>query len=403
MQSKLFPRLAFILTFIGFLSATVSAIDLSTPGRFQAGFRTVTVTRTNSTTFTARIYYPATTAGQNAVFDNAAAPAPAVTFGHGFLQAVTNYNSTLEHLATHGFIVIASESEGSLFPSHQNFANDLRQTLTFLEQQNALSSSFLFGKVNTNRFGASGHSMGGGASILATAADTRIKALANLAAAETNPSATAVMTNINVPVSLISGSEDTIVPPPQNGQLMFNSAGAPKILPIIAGAFHCGFIDAQGLGCDSGTLSRASQLAFTRQLLTEFFNLYLKQDASLSKQIWKPAANPAIQYQINSGIEINPAAQNCFSPVLGVSIFCPVTVTNRGRTALNFNFNFVPRRVFVRLAPNVMPVLQPNESATINFVINRSWKIPAAAGNLEFSVVNSADNLTANFGNLALK
>jgi dienelactone hydrolase len=65
----------------------------------------------------------------------------------------------------------------------------MRHCLTYLEEQNADPASWLFGQVATAQFGVSGHSMGGGASILAAAADARIKAVANLAAAETNPSA----------------------------------------------------------------------------------------------------------------------------------------------------------------------------------------------------------------------
>lgn len=395
-------QIALLFCFVCLFPATSAAIDLSAPGRFQAGWRSVSVTRPNNTTFTARLYYPATAAGQNANFDNLAAPAPAVTFGHGFVQAVTNYNSTLEHLATHGFIVIATESEGGLFPSHQNFANDLLHSLTFLEQQNANASSFLFGKVNVSKFGASGHSMGGGASILATAADTRIKALANLAAAETNPSATAAMPNITVPVSLISGSEDTIVPVAQNGQLMYNAAFAPKILPVITGGFHCGFIDAQGFGCDSGTLSRANQLALTRRLLTEFFNLYLKTDAGLSRQVWAQANNAQIQFQRNTGIEITPATQNCTAPV-GVNTTCTVTITNRGRQAASFTSSVEARQWIVHISPAVTNTLQPNESATVSFTVRRFWKVPAIAGNLSISARSQTDNLTAQFAVIALQ
>ena len=126
------------------LAATAFAQDLGQPGPFAAGFRTVTVTRAAGTTFTARMWYPAPTATANAPFDTAARPAPVVVFGHGFLQPVDRYQSTLAHLATQGFIVIASDSEGSLFPSHQNFANDLARCFTFVEQQNALAASFLF-------------------------------------------------------------------------------------------------------------------------------------------------------------------------------------------------------------------------------------------------------------------
>ena len=73
---------------------------------------------------------------------------------------------------THGYFVIASDSEGGLLPNHQNFADDIKRCLTYLEQENANTTSVLFAQVATAKFGASGHSMGGGASILAAAQDT---------------------------------------------------------------------------------------------------------------------------------------------------------------------------------------------------------------------------------------
>ena len=70
----------------------------------------------------------------------------------------------MDHLASHGYIVIATTSEGSLFPSHSNFALDIRQCLTWLEQQDVLAGGWLLGAVDEAKFGVSGHSMGGGAS-----------------------------------------------------------------------------------------------------------------------------------------------------------------------------------------------------------------------------------------------
>jgi dienelactone hydrolase len=163
--------------------------DYAAHGAYRAGRRRVTVRHPNNTTFTAQLYYPATATGDNTPYDGSGAPYPAVSFGHGFLQPPERYRSILEHLATWGYLTIATESGLELFPNHRAYAEDMRHCLTYLEEQNADPASWLFGQVATAQFGVSGHSMGGGASILAAAADARIKAVANLAAAETNPSA----------------------------------------------------------------------------------------------------------------------------------------------------------------------------------------------------------------------
>ncbi|MEY2794909.1 MAG: hypothetical protein RIR10_625, partial [Planctomycetota bacterium] len=143
------------------LFSTIVLVDIasassSDPGPFPVSQRNVSVTRANGTTFTAQLRYPATSTAANAPFASAAAPAPAVTFGHGFLTAVDRYDSTLDHLASHGYITIATTSGGELFPNHANYAVDMRQCLTWLEQQDALAGSFLFGAVDEAAFGISG-------------------------------------------------------------------------------------------------------------------------------------------------------------------------------------------------------------------------------------------------------
>jgi predicted dienelactone hydrolase len=283
---KPIPALLAVLMLL--TAASARAEDLSTPGPYPAGWRTVTVTRPDQTTFSARVHYPALAAGQNAARDTALPPLPAVTFGHGFLTPVSAYQSTLQHLATHGYIVIASESEGSLFPSHSRFAGDLSHCLTYLIQQSDAPGSWLEGAIDPLRLGASGHSMGGGASILAAAADPRIRALAPLAPAETNPSAATAAANLSIPFTAIVGTQDTITPTASHGQLMYNAAPGPRRMISQIGGFHCGYIDSSTFGCDSGAMPRAEQLALTRALLTAFFDLHLKGDHFRAPLVWDP-------------------------------------------------------------------------------------------------------------------
>lgn len=90
--------------------------DLAEPGPYTyAGWEQVTVTRPDSSTFTARLYYPASSSGSGAPYDGSGAPYPVVSFGHGFLTSHTYYQSTLAHLATWGYFVIAT-TEGTATP-----------------------------------------------------------------------------------------------------------------------------------------------------------------------------------------------------------------------------------------------------------------------------------------------
>jgi dienelactone hydrolase len=354
------------------VGAAASAQDLSQPGPFAGGWRSVTVTRPNATTFAARLHYPATgPGGQNAPFDAAGGPYAAVSFGHGFLQAVSQYQSTCQHLATHGYFVIASESEGGFAPSHANFAADLRHCLTWLEQQNSDPNSAYFQHVQTSAFGLSGHSMGGGASILAAAADARVRALANLAAAETSPSAIAAMASLVVPVALISGSQDTITPIGTNTQPMYANGQAPKQLPAILGGFHCGFTDNTFLFCDSGAITRAQQLALTRRLLTQFFHLHLKGDQTVWRRVWGPerGSDPNVTTTAAAGISVGPAdlvVAGCPGGVSSASL----SVTNQGVFTTSFALFTEDSTWPASIAPSQTAPLQPGQSATLTLLVS---------------------------------
>lgn len=340
--------------------------DFSAPGAFQAGWMDVTVTRPGGSTFTARLFYPAASSGQNAPYDGTNAPYPGISFGHGFLQTVEKYQSTLEHLATWGYFVIASRSGGELFPSHQAFADDLRHCLTCLEQGNLDSESWLYGQVQTARFGMSGHSMGGGASLLATAADSRVRTVANLAAADTNPSAINAASLLAVPVCLITGSEDTIVPPQNHGQLMYSAAPPPRQLPLIAGGYHCGFIDSNSIFCDSGSISRAAQLAITRRLLTAWFNLYLNSDQTVWPLVWgEPVlADPQVITTSDSGIVLT-FSQNAFVGVRGSGLTGNLTIYNAGQRASRYSAFVEDNQWSVAVMPNQTSLLEPGQGETV--------------------------------------
>jgi hypothetical protein len=245
--------------------------------------------------------------------------------------------------------------------------------------------------------------MGGGASILATSQDGRIKALANLAAAETNPSATAAMTNVGVPISLIAGSADTIVPVATNGQLMYNAGRAPKMLPVIQGGWHCGFQETNGFGCDNGTITRAQQLAETRRLLTAFFDLYLKGDESVWKKVWgSEFATSITSGQRDSGIDITPATQNVATPV-GVETTFNITVTNRGALPASYRVFIEQRRWIIATDPEVTAVIEPNASANVTFRVRRLWKNNRPLDDILISVRNESDGLTRNFSPVTLR
>ncbi|MFM2164270.1 MAG: hypothetical protein RL325_707 [Planctomycetota bacterium] len=355
-----------------------AAADDSLPGPHPVAQRTVTVTRANGTTFSAQIRYPAQSSAANAPFAPAAAPAPAISFGHGFLSAVDLYDSTMDHLASHGYIVIATTSEGSILPNHGNFALDIRQCLTWLEQQDALAGGWLLGAVDEARFGVSGHSMGGGASALAAGADARIKCLATLAAAETNPSAANAALSIQVPARYIVGSQDTIVAP-STTQGQYANTDAPRQFSTIAGGSHCGFIDSAIIACDSGSITRADQLAKTRALLLEFFNTHLRGDAARYATVWGAGATVAGTTLVRDARIASSLAPASVTGALDTVIPVTLSVTNIGPDASAIRPRATGPALDIQFDPAETAVLSAGQSASVTAWVRGLATGPAQA------------------------
>ncbi|MEJ3404762.1 alpha/beta hydrolase [Rathayibacter sp. YIM 133350] len=220
----------------------------------------VTVTA-EGRSFSARLVQPA-----------AAAPGgyPVVAFGHGFVQSSSRYTSTLEGLAARGYVVIAPDSEAGLFPNHSRFADDLWRAIAWVRATQPNASQTL-GAV-------AGHSMGGGAALIAADRHPELQAVATEAAAETNPSATTASAGIAVPALYVVGSADGVVSPAST-RGMYNAKPSPATLATITGGYHCGFVDSSsffGIGCDRGQISRSTQLPIAAALLGNWFDHVLK-------------------------------------------------------------------------------------------------------------------------------
>ncbi|GAA4908595.1 dienelactone hydrolase [Nonomuraea thailandensis] len=272
-----------------------AAVDLSAPGSYAAGYADVSVSAAGRS-FGARVYYPATSAGSGTAV--ATGRFPAVSFGHGFFQSIGKYASLGRHWASWGTITIMPTSQGGLLPSHSAFADDLNAALTWIVAQNTTSGSRFNDHVRADRLGLSGHSMGGGASVLAAARNASVRTVTNLAAAETNPSARAAAAAVTVPVQFVAGANDSVAGPSGHQIPIYNAKPAPKQLRTIVGGFHCGFTDSGGLGCDAGSISRAAQQALTRRVTTAWLLYYLHDDASHYDAVWGAPArtDPAVQF-----------------------------------------------------------------------------------------------------------
>ncbi|HTE48237.1 MAG TPA: hypothetical protein VK636_23530, partial [Gemmatimonadaceae bacterium] len=93
---------------------------------------------------------------------------PIITWGNGTCALPEGYGTLLKHWASHGFFVVAANSR------QVGMNSVMTKALDWAFAANMDSASPYFGKIDTERVGAAGHSQGGMATINA-ARDARIK------------------------------------------------------------------------------------------------------------------------------------------------------------------------------------------------------------------------------------
>ncbi|RZJ72219.1 T9SS type A sorting domain-containing protein [Flavobacterium sp.] len=237
----------------------------------------------NNRTIDVEIYYPAVTSGENAA--PADATFPPIAFGHGFVMTWSAYSNIWESLVPQGFLLIFPKTETGLAPSHDAFAKDLAFCLTQLHAQHLDGNAFFFGKI-AQADCVMGHSMGGGAAVLAASQHPEIAALAVLAAAETSPSAVAAASSISVPALIFAGSNDCITPASTNQLPVYQNLQSDcKTFVSITGASHCQMSDFNAL-CQFGEITcspspditRAEQHAVIETYLGKWLKASLLQD-----------------------------------------------------------------------------------------------------------------------------
>ncbi|MBN1298042.1 hypothetical protein JXA80_14785 [bacterium] len=207
---------------------------------YDIGFRTLTFTDpVRSRDIPVYIAYPAESPGSSAPV--AAGVFPVIVFGHGFLIDTDDYGFLWEAAVPEGFIVILPSTEGTLSPDHGSFGLDLAFLCDFFPSLNTDPASPFYQHV-APATAVMGHSMGGGSSFLAAAETGTITALANFAAAETDPSAIGAAEAITIPALLFAATEDCITPPNSHQMPMYTALSSEcKTIVTLNGASHCQF------------------------------------------------------------------------------------------------------------------------------------------------------------------
>ena len=266
---------------------TSDQTDTSYTVTYAAGERTMDV----------RIYLPS---------DLAAGPFPLVVLSHGFQLNGEGYNVLGDRLASHGFVVVSPSYGDSLFNalSHTALAQIVVATIDWAAAENARSGSALFGHLDLDNIGVTGHSRGGKQSIYAAILDPRIKAVFGIDPVDSGPpvggndpvaypSLTPErMGELTVPFAAIGagrGGETTFfglgpacAPAADNYQAYFDAAGAPAFEYLVGDAGHLDFVDDCGFLCT--TCGQGSDATvgrnFAAQTAVAFFKVFLAADES---------------------------------------------------------------------------------------------------------------------------
>lgn len=140
------------------------------------------------------VFYPKALEESNAAY-------PVVVWANGTGCVTSLYYELLRSFAAAGYIVVADTTVMSANGKDQISAID------YIADKNAQADSVLFGKVNTEKICAAGHSQGGRSAVNAAAADSRIDCVLSIAGSSYKSEAKGV----SCPAFFMTGTADLMV------------------------------------------------------------------------------------------------------------------------------------------------------------------------------------------------
>jgi hypothetical protein len=192
---------------------------------------------------------------------------PIVLWGNGTGQTPPIYKEILENLASYGFVAIAANT------TNAGTGVDMLNCLDWLTAENGRAGSPYMGKLDLAKVGASGHSQGGGGSLMA-GRNARIKVTAPVMPYTLRLGYVAGAQALqHGPILMLSGGADTIAVPAPNQQPVFDSANTPIFWATLSGASH--LVPMRGGGVYPG-------------IITAWFLYQLKGDAKAGAMFQGP-------------------------------------------------------------------------------------------------------------------
>jgi predicted dienelactone hydrolase len=281
-------------------TAGPGAADPGGAGPYSVDSISVSITNPdNGHVLSTDIYFP----GSGGQVDPASAPYATLVFARGFLSTPSNYSGNGTHLASWGYIVALAD-----FPSEDIEARaiDARYVFTYLEAQNATVGGKFYHRIDVQRFGVLGHSLGGLTSLMVASRDARVKAA--VALDPVNPPASAMTPwdyateapNIKVATTIV-GAPPQLCNSSANYREMYPAVGADhKAQWVITNGNHCDFVDTpdalQRAACYfiCGGTYDAARVQTMESYTTAWFNYYLRGHTEYYPYLYGAAAQADI-------------------------------------------------------------------------------------------------------------
>lgn len=306
-------------------------VDYTAPGPFTAGTREFTALGPGGIELVAQAWYPSDDpAGSPVDYDDlleggategltpsCAEPRPVVAFSHGLGGVRWQSPFLVEHLATHGYVVVAVDHPGSgLFDTDPNGLGEVavRRPLDVAAAFDGLALELPDCVDPSAGYAVFGRSFGGFTAFAAAGAvvndptaggdrvrlgDPRVWAAVALAPWDGAGAITDGTSEIEVPTLVIAAREDTTTPLSMVRGLWQPLTVTPRAFGIVDEAVHYSFSPVActietGDGCGPGFLDEASFTAIVRRAVTAF--LTQRQDPLAELQVGMD--EPGVTWQV---------------------------------------------------------------------------------------------------------